>query len=193
MIGPSASAIARFTVATSSFRDVSGSCTAVTRSPPSSRSGITFDHEEPSAHAPCTRITFEALVIPIPPFLPHQSRRREGGAYRPSIHVVAIRPQSSRGTVFADPVKLLRSPGSFNCRKRQSFDREGQRDVCKHCTRNWHRALSWRAGGLYLGPYRFVRRRCHGCARSTAIWPKATSCYALATAPWPRCESSLRL
>src|ERR1700738_4678999 len=63
MIGPSSSAIARFTVATSSFRDISGSWTAVTRSPPSSRSGITFDHDEPSAHAPCTRITFEAFVM----------------------------------------------------------------------------------------------------------------------------------
>ena len=99
-----------------------------------------------------------------------QSRRREGAACRPSVHVVAIRLQSTRVTVFADIDKLLCSLGSVNCRKRQSFDREGQRDVCKHCTRNWHRAISWRTGGLYLGPYRFVRRRFHDRGRSTAIW-----------------------
>src|SRR6202008_2984193 len=86
MIGPSSSAIARFTVATSSFRDLSGSWTAVTRSPPPSRSGITFDHDEPSAHAPCTRITFEALVIQILPFLPRTivtTRRRGVPSERP--------------------------------------------------------------------------------------------------------------
>src|ERR1700757_2003281 len=86
MIGPSPSAIARFTVATSSFRDISGSWTAVTGTPPSSRSGITFDHDEPSAHAPCTRITFEALVIPILPFLPptiETTRRRAVPSERP--------------------------------------------------------------------------------------------------------------
>src|ERR1700745_3366981 len=59
-----------------------------------------------------------------------QSRRREGAAYCPSVHAVAIRLQATRVTVFANPAKLLRSLGSFNCRKRQSFDREGQRDVC---------------------------------------------------------------
>jgi hypothetical protein len=69
-MGPSSSAIARFTVATSSFRAISGSWTAITRSPRSSRSGITFDHDEPSAHAPCTRITFEGLTNLIPLFLP---------------------------------------------------------------------------------------------------------------------------
>src|SRR5271169_3158864 len=79
-----------------------------------------------------------------------QSRRREGGAYHPSVNVVAVRSQSTRVTVFANLAKLLRSLGSFNCRKCQCFDREGQCDVCKYCTRNWHRSLSWSAGGLFL-------------------------------------------
>src|ERR1700741_605861 len=122
MIEPSSSAIARFTVATSSFRDIRGSWTAVTRSPPSSRIGITFDHDEPSAHAPCTRITFEALVILILPLLP--PTRREGGARHPSVRVVALRPRSTRVTVFTELAKLRPLPRSFNCRKRQSFDRE---------------------------------------------------------------------
>ncbi len=48
-------------------------------------------------------------------------------------------------------------------------------------TRNWHRALSRRAGGLHPGPDRFVRDRLHDRSRPTAIWPKPTSCYALAS------------
>src|SRR5712671_576235 len=59
MIGPPSSAIARFTVATSASKDVRGSWTAVTLSPRDRNSGITFDHDEPSAQAPCTRMMFE--------------------------------------------------------------------------------------------------------------------------------------
>jgi hypothetical protein len=46
---------------------------------------MTFDHDEPSAHAQCTRITFEAVVILFLPFLPSaiEARRREGGAGAP--------------------------------------------------------------------------------------------------------------
>src|SRR5260370_41716266 len=102
MIGPSSSAIARFTVATSSFRDISGSWTALTRSPPSSRSGITFDHDEPSAHAPCTRITFEAVGILFLPFLPSAiEATRRTSRHRPSAHPASIRP--SIGDVYAIP------------------------------------------------------------------------------------------
>jgi hypothetical protein len=74
------------------FRDVNGSWTAVTRSPPSSRSGMTFDHDEPSAHAPCTRITFEAVVILFLPFLPPTIETMRRRAYRPSVHPTSIRP-----------------------------------------------------------------------------------------------------
>jgi hypothetical protein len=59
---------------------------AVTRRPLPSRSGITFDHDEPSAHAPRTRITFEALLIEILPFLSatiERTRRRGVPSERP--------------------------------------------------------------------------------------------------------------
>src|SRR5713226_6237850 len=42
---------------------VSGSCTALTRSARDSRSGITFDQHEPSAQAPCTRMTLAAFAM----------------------------------------------------------------------------------------------------------------------------------
>src|ERR1700737_2126168 len=63
MVGPPSSAIARLTVATSASREFRGSWTAVTRSPRACKSGITFDHDEPSAHAPWTRMTLGALVM----------------------------------------------------------------------------------------------------------------------------------
>src|SRR3981081_596582 len=63
MIGPDASAIARLTVATSSPSDVRGSCTAVTECPLAARSGITFAQLDPSAQAPCTRITSDDFAI----------------------------------------------------------------------------------------------------------------------------------
>src|SRR5712664_3835675 len=63
MIGPDASAIARLTVATSSPSDVRGSCTAVTERPLAARSGITFAQLDPSAQAPCTRITSDDFAI----------------------------------------------------------------------------------------------------------------------------------
>src|SRR6266446_4308137 len=69
----SSRARARFTVATSSFSDVSGSCTAVTRRPRVSKSGITLDHEEPSAQAPWTRMTLDAFAIPDPSSLSRKS------------------------------------------------------------------------------------------------------------------------
>src|SRR5580693_9846695 len=97
MIGPSSSAIARFTVATSSFRDISGSWTALTRSPPSSRSGITFDHDEPSAHAPCTRITFEAVVILFLPFLPSATEATRKAEQAPPERPAGLDPAFNRG------------------------------------------------------------------------------------------------
>src|ERR1700747_2172241 len=63
MIGPEASAMARLTVATSSPSDVNGSCTAVTEGPFAARSGITFAQLDPSAQAPCTRITSDDFAI----------------------------------------------------------------------------------------------------------------------------------
>ena len=65
--------------------------------------------------------------------------------------MVAIRPQSTRLTVFADFAKLRPLPRKSIAGRVKILTREWQRDVCKHCTRNWHRALSCRAGGLYLG------------------------------------------
>src|SRR6267154_4616460 len=66
-IGPDASAIARLTVATSSPRDVRGGCTAVTEWPLAARSGITFAQLDPSAQAPCTRITSDDFAISFSP------------------------------------------------------------------------------------------------------------------------------
>jgi hypothetical protein len=61
--------------------------------------------------------------------------------------------------------------GSSNCRKGQSFDRKGQCLEARHAKLALC-AISWRAGGLYPGSYRSVRRRFHDCARPTAIGPK---------------------
>jgi hypothetical protein len=135
LAGPSLSAIARFTVATSSFKDVSGSWTAVTRSRPLSRSGITFDHNGPSAHAPCTRITFEALVILILPFLPQtiETARRRG--------VPSERPRGGNPAPIdqGDGIRCGFAPSAAPIAERvKFFDREGQCDVWNRRTRNWH-------------------------------------------------------
>src|SRR5262249_62259450 len=63
MVGPSVSAMARFTVATSASRELSGSWTAVARKPRLCKSGITLAHDEPSAQAPCTRTILDALAM----------------------------------------------------------------------------------------------------------------------------------
>jgi transcriptional regulator GlxA family with amidase domain len=53
--------------------------------------------------------------------------------------------------LFPDRTSVLPSLGGFNCRKGQSFDREGQSDVWNRRTRNWHRALPWREVACILG------------------------------------------
>jgi hypothetical protein len=61
--GPSCSAEARLTVATSLSSEVNESCTATTCSPFVSRRGITLSQLEPSAQAPWTRTTFFATCF----------------------------------------------------------------------------------------------------------------------------------
>src|SRR6266850_8365246 len=54
-------------------------------------------------------------------FSPTYSRRREGGAYRPSVNVVAMRPQSTKVTVFADFAKMRPLPRKFQLPEASKF------------------------------------------------------------------------
>src|SRR3984893_10195908 len=62
-VGPFCRESIRRVTATSSAREVSGICAAVTRKPVSRKRGITPRQLEPSAQAPCTSTTFILVGI----------------------------------------------------------------------------------------------------------------------------------
>src|ERR1700682_4680352 len=90
-------------------------------------------------------------------------------------------------------LRCFRSLGIFNCRKGQSFDREGQSDVWNSRARSRDRRLPRRTGGLYPGLDRFVQHRLHDCTRSTAIRPNRASRHALEAHRCLRRESFMHL
>src|SRR5258706_9289558 len=108
------------------------------------------------------------------------TRGQNGAPVRP-LSTLTVRGNCAK---FPQPFQLPKTPKSWP---------GVTSDVGNPHTRNRHRALPRRAGGLYPGPNRFPRHCLRNRARSRAIWPNRASNYALEADRQLRCKSLMRL